>query len=278
VHAVEAVIGLVQREQHHDRSSYRLQRPGGPPDGLAEGGRGAPVSYTGMAWSGFRPSDDACVYGFHIPSNAAMAVALRNTAHLLRSVHREASLSGRAESLAARIAEGVTRHGTVADSSGHPMWAYETDGRGHHLRMDDPNVPSLLALPYVGWCSPGDPTYRATRRFVLSRANPWYVGGPHGHGLASPHTPAGWVWPLAWAVQGLTTEDPAERAQCLDLLEGTDGGTGKIHESVDLGDPARFTRGWFSWADMTYAHLVLRDVGLSGPADGTPIGPLNRPW
>lgn len=49
---------------------------------LPYNGLGKPVGFTGMTWSGFRPSDDACWYGYLIPSNMFAVVILRCLANL----------------------------------------------------------------------------------------------------------------------------------------------------------------------------------------------------
>ena len=46
---------------------------------FAKNGRGNPVGPTGMSWSGFRPSDDACMYNYLVPSNMMAVVALETT-------------------------------------------------------------------------------------------------------------------------------------------------------------------------------------------------------
>ena len=44
---------------------------------LSREGKGALVkSGVGLTWSGFRPSDDACIYGYLIPSNMFATVVL----------------------------------------------------------------------------------------------------------------------------------------------------------------------------------------------------------
>ena len=54
--------------------------------------------------------------------------------------------------------------------------------------MDDPNVPSLLAAPYLGFCSIDDEVYQATRRTILSPENPYYYEGERAAGIGSSHT------------------------------------------------------------------------------------------
>ncbi len=266
--AARRIVEVLAAEREHDPATYRLHRPGAAAhDHLAHDGRGAPVGPTGMTWSAFRPSDDACTYGYLVPANAAAAVGLDGLAELARCVWTDEELARSAAELGAGIRAGLAEYAVVAGPAGRPIWAYEVDGFGRALHMDDANVPSLLALPYLGFCAPDDPTYLATRDFILSPANPTYVSGRQASGVGSPHTPARHVWPLALAIAALTATSADLTASILDTLETTDAGTGRMHESFHVDDPGTYTRAWFSWADMTYAHLVLRSIGLSRGAD-----------
>jgi meiotically up-regulated gene 157 (Mug157) protein len=69
--AVRAMLDTWKTEQHHEtKSGYTFERFDCPStDTLPREGKGATVAHTGMTWSGFRPSDDACRYGYLIPSN-----------------------------------------------------------------------------------------------------------------------------------------------------------------------------------------------------------------
>jgi meiotically up-regulated gene 157 (Mug157) protein len=265
--AAASAVSVIDYERRHDRRGYRLSRPHGPAhDSLSHDGHGAPVGYTGMSWSGFRPSDDACTYGYLVPANAHAAVVLRRLAALDDAVLPDTTIKDRAASLSAGI-EAAVRAFAVTGTDTDSVLAYEVDGRGSRLHGDDANIPSLLSLPYLGWCSPADPLYRRTRASVMSPANPWFVRGRAASGIGSLHTRPGHVSPMAIAMAALTATEPGAVEEALLALEGTDAGTGRMHESFDANDPDRFTRSWFSWADMTYVHLVLRSVGLSGPAD-----------
>ena len=139
-------------------------------------------------------------------------------------------------------------------------FAYEVDGLGNALFIDDANIPSLLSLPLLGCISAEDESYKATREFILSGKNPYYFSGTKAAGIGSQHTPAGFVWPIALAVQALTDSSISKKLEALDLLEQTDGGTGSMHESFNVSNDKDFTRSWFSWADMTYVQLVLNSV------------------
>ena len=257
---VRAILGLWQTEQRHGTDSpYRFERDTTrQKDTLSHGGLGAPVAYTGMTWSGFRPSDDACVYGYLIPSNMFAAVALDETVSVLRSVLRLNDLAARAQTLAAQIREGIARYGVVEHPQFGNMYAYETDGMGHYVLMDDSNVPSLLAMPYYGFCAPDDPLYQNTRRFILSSENPYYFEGKVLRGTGSPHTPEGYVWHIGLVLQALTATDPGEAYDVLRMIAHSDADTGFMHEGVCADDPTQFTRPWFAWANSIFSELVLR--------------------
>jgi hypothetical protein len=137
------------------------------------------------------------------------------------------------------------------------MWAYEVDGYGNALFMDDANVPSLLSLSYLGWCAPSDPVYRRTRSLVLSTDNPWFDRGRAAEGIGSPHTPGGRIWPIAITMRALTSTDDREIATCLRTLATTDAKTGFMHEAFDADDPAQYSRPWFAWANSLFGELML---------------------
>ncbi|MEK8173674.1 glycoside hydrolase family 125 protein [Streptomyces sp. M19] len=257
------VIAVWRTEQDHESlSTYRFRRQEGPPsDTLRNAGRGTPVARTGMTWSGFRPSDDACVFGYNIPANLCAAAALDGVAELAHHVH-DTELVESATQLAAELRAATVRHGTVQHPEFGLIYAYEVDGNGNALLMDDANMPGLLSLPLVANIPATDAVYLATRRFALSPANPTWYRGTAAEGIGSPHTPAEHIWPIAIAVRGLTSTDDTERVTALRTLLSTDAGTGQMHESFHKDDPRRFTRPWFSWANAMYAELALDIAGL----------------
>ncbi len=267
--AARTIIALWRTEQHHEeRSTYRFQRLDGPStDTLVRDGRGSETVPTGLTWSAFRPSDDACEHGYNVPGNMFAAVELQHIETIARDVLGDDDLAASARGLRADIQRGIDEHAVVAAPSEEDVYAYEIDGRGGILLLDDANVPSLLSLPMFGWCGADDPLYLATRRFILSTANPTWVEGelPSGtdsSGLGSPHTPAGHVWPIGLCIEALTTDDPAEKDRIRRLLLETDAGTGLMHESFLVTDPTTFTREWFSWANAMFCELVLDITGL----------------
>ncbi len=257
VHQVlRTIVDQLRTEQRHENSPYRFERPTAiPTETLARQGRGTEVGYTGMTWAGFRPSDDACTYGYNIPANLFAAQALLAIGEFAEQVFDDGELASDARSLSAELVLGVQEFGIVEHDGGR-IYAYEVDGLGGVLRMDDANTPSLLSLPLIAPDVVDDGVWQATRSFVLSEANPYFYAGSVAQGVGSPHTDPNRIWPIALAVQGLT--GPAsERPALLQLIADTDGGTGQIHEGFDVDDPTKFTRPWFSWADSMFCELAL---------------------
>ncbi|MGF0115541.1 glycoside hydrolase family 125 protein [Promicromonospora sp. Marseille-Q5078] len=255
---LRTVVDQLRVEQRHDASPYRFSRDTTiPTETLARDGRGTPVGVTGMTWSAFRPSDDACTYGYNVPANLFAAQALRAVAEIADEVWADARLAEDARTLSGELVAGVAAHGVVPSPAGDgQIYAYEVDGLGGELRMDDANTPSLLSLPLVAPDVLDDEVWRATREFVLSPANPYFFTGTVASGVGSPHTKPGRVWPIALAVEGLTGT-PEDRVRLLRLIADTDGGTGRVHESFDPSDPTAYSRPWFSWADSMFCELAL---------------------
>ena len=180
----------------------------------------------------------------------------------MRRSHRDhfddGALAQDALALRDEIRAGIEKHAVVQHPRFGRIYAYETDGLGNHLLMDDANVPSLLSIPYLGFLAADDPAYLATRAFVLSDENPYFFEGRAATGVGSPHTPPRQAWPIGISMQALTATDPGEAERLLSSLASTTAGTGLMHESFDVDDPTRFSRPWFGWANSLFAEAVLR--------------------
>lgn len=247
--ALEVMLNLAQREQRHDPETYVFKRDNGVShDSLSHEGRGAPTAYTGMIYSAFRPSDDACVYGYLVPSNFFFLNELENLSQRLKTP--------KSESLARDIRSGIEKFAVIDN-----LYAYEVDGLGNALFIDDANIPSLLSLPLLAGASLDVDVYRNSREFILSSSNPYFFSGIRASGVGSQHTPKNHVWPIAMSVEALTSPSNEKKLKTLDILETTDAGTGNMHEAFNVDRPEEFSRAWFSWADMTYVQLVLDSVG-----------------
>lgn len=261
--AVDAIVDLWITEQNHTNlSNYRFERGTGIlSDTLPDNGHGTPVSKTGMTWSGFRPSDDACEYGYLIPSNAFATVVLGYLTEM-EAIQQNKELLNKIHKLKSQIETGLQQFGQVEHPEFGTIYAYETDGYNNFNLMDDANIPSLLSLPYLGFCDVDDPIYLNTRRFILSKENPYYFEGLYANGVGSPHTPKDHVWPLSLIMQGLTSRSRSEREEVLDTLLRTDDNTRFMHESFNADSPTNYTRPWFSWANALFSEFVMDLCGI----------------
>ncbi|MGX6961408.1 glycoside hydrolase family 125 protein [Vagococcus xieshaowenii] len=255
--ASKLIIETFKVEQHHEHSPYHFERFGErPEDTLTNNGLGEPVGYTGMTWSGFRPSDDSCRYNYLIPANMFAVVVLKYLNEIMLTIYQDAITAEEAACLANEIDLGIQTYGIVTHE-GKRVYAYEVDGLGNYVLMDDANVPSLLAAPYLGYCDIDDECYLATRDLILSTDNPYFYQGEFLEGVGSFHTPPNYVWPIALSIQGLTSTNYDEKIRLLDMMANNDGGTNYMHEGVYVDDPSQYTREWFSWANMMYCALLL---------------------
>jgi meiotically up-regulated gene 157 (Mug157) protein len=250
--AFARVLATLRTEQHHDRrSSYRH------PD-LANSGKGSWVRYTGMIWTGFRPSDDPARYQYNIPDNMFAVVVLQRLAAIENHVYHDRNAAANAWGLALEAQAGIEQYGKLSHAPYGKIYAYEVDGYGHANFMDDANIPSLLSIPYFTYLTANDPIYKNTRRFVLSNDNPFFYRGKYATGIGSPHTPHGYVWPLSLIVQALTSSDHNEINRVMGYIGASDVGDHRLHESFDADWPEAFTRDDFAWPNALYGELIQR--------------------
>jgi meiotically up-regulated gene 157 (Mug157) protein len=259
----EAILKTLQTFQEQQRKTsqgpYRFQRRTEvQTDTLACGGYGRPAKPVGLIFSMFRPSDDATVFPFLVPSNFFAVVSLRQAAEMLSRVHSDQESVTRCRALADEVEGALRQYAVVIHEKFGRVLPYEIDGYGNYYCIDDGNVPSLLSLPYIDAMGPGDPLYLNTRKFVLSDSDPYYCIGKAAEGPGGPHVGRDMIWPLGLIVQGLTSTDDQEVRQCLLTLQKTHAGTGFMHEAFNKDDPNKFTRKWFAWANTIFGELVLK--------------------
>ncbi|MBL1227158.1 glycoside hydrolase family 125 protein [Enterococcus sp. BWR-S5] len=258
IEGVKKILMVFRTEQDHSLSPYRFTRDTTRgEDTLINEGLGAEVVPTGMTWSGFRPSDDACKYGYLVPSNMFAVVILGYLEELFTTVLADSVLAEQAKALKDEIQQGIVQYGMTTNQEGKKIFAYEVDGKGNATVMDDSNVPNLIAAPYLGYISEKDEYYQNTRETLLSKENPYFYEGTFAKGIGSSHTPENYIWPIALAMEGMTTSDKKEKERILNLLTATDAGTHLMHEGFDVNDPNQYTREWFSWANMMFCELVM---------------------
>jgi hypothetical protein len=237
---------------------YSFQRESeAPSETCALGGWGNPALPVGMIFSMFRPSDDACIYPLFVPANLFAVTSLRQLAELAAHVLGDATLAAEAEALAAEVERALNQYGKTQHAGLGTIWAYEVDGYGNALKMDDANAPGLLSLPYLGCCAAGEQLYARTRAFALSASNPYFFRGRAAEGIGGPHVGMNMIWPMSIMMRAFTSQDEGEIRQCLRWLRDTTAGTGFMHESFDKENPARFTRPWFAWANTLFGELMV---------------------
>jgi len=183
---------------------------------------------------------------------------LRQLAELAAKAAGDVKLASEAEALAAEVEQALERYGKTQVEGLGTIWAYEVDGYGNQLRMDDANAPGLLSLAYLGCCATEDPLYVRSRQFVLSAANPYFFRGKAAEGVGGPHVGLNMIWPMSIMMRALTSRDEGEMRQCLRWLRDTTAGTGFMHESFDKDNAANFTRPWFAWANTLLGELVVK--------------------
>jgi uncharacterized protein len=227
-------------------------------DTVAGRGYGNPAKPVGLICSIFRPSDDATVFSYLVPSNFFAVVSLRQAAEMLEAIHHDTEAAGQCKALADEVAKALHEHAMVNLPGAGRVYAFEVDGYGNYYCTDDGNVPSLLSLPYLGAVKANDKLYQNTRRFLLSANNPYYCIGKAANGPGGPHVGIDMIWPLGLITQGMTSLHDAEIQQCLLTLQRTHAGTGFMHEAFHKDNPQKFTRAWFAWANTIFGELVWK--------------------
>ncbi|WP_066717383.1 glycoside hydrolase family 125 protein [Sphingomonas pituitosa] len=258
--SARTILRTFREQQRKDGPGpYRFLRSSDrPTETLMLDGYGPPSRPVGLIHSGFRPSDDACVYPFLIPSNYFAVATLRELAVLAIAVRQDAALANDAKALADEVAAALRDYGTMRLRDGREVIAFEVDGFGNAIFMDDANVPSLSSLAYLRCVDRDDPLWQRTAAAAWSDANPYWSRGNVVEGIGGPHVGLGHVWPMSLIMRGFSHDgDVRTLRNILRMLSNSDAGTGFIHEAVDQNDPAKFTRDWFAWANGLFGELLL---------------------
>lgn len=227
-------------------------------DGVPLGGYGYPAKPVGLIFSMFRPSDDATIFPFLIPANFFAVTSLKQAAEMLSKIHQDNASANACTALANEVDKALQQYATTVHPAFGKVYAYEVNGFGSYNLMDDANVPSLLALPYLGTVKNTDPTYVNTRKLLLSSSNPFFFKGKAGEGIGGPHVGVDMIWPISIVIRGLTSSNESEIRQCIRMLQTTHGDTGFMHEAFHKDDAKKFTRKWFAWANTIFGEFVLK--------------------
>lgn len=260
LNAIQNILATFRDQQRKDgKGSYSFQRKTERAlDTMTNAGWGNPVNPVGLIASSFRPSDDASTFQFLIPSNFFAVTSLRKAAEILKVVNKKLDLAKECTDLADEVERALQKYAIYNHPKYGKIYAFEVDGFGNHLLMDDANVPSLLAMPYLGDIDVNDPIYQNTRRFVWSKDNPYFFKGKVGEGIGGPHVGYDMIWPMSIMMKAFTSQDDQEIKSCVEMLMKTDAGTGFMHESFNKDDATNFTRAWFAWQNTLFGELILK--------------------
>lgn len=258
--AIETVLRtFIEQQRKTNRGPYSFQRrTTWATDGVPLGGYGYPVNPVGLICSMFRPSDDATIFPFLIPSNFFVVASLQQAAQMVKTIKGNTALAASLQALADEVATALQKYAVVSHPQFGKVYAYEVNGFGSYNLMDDANVPSLLSMPYLGAVSVTDPVYQNTRKLILSASNPFYFAGKAGAGVGSPHTGLDMIWPIGITMRGLTSTNDTEITDCIETLRQTHGDTGFMHESFHKDDSKKFTRKWFAWANTLFGEFLWK--------------------
>ena len=259
--SIQLILQTFREQQRwKDKGPYSFQRTTSwATDGVPLEGYGYPVKPNGLICSMFRPSDDATLFPYLIPSNLFVAAVLKQLIQLPLSQTIEwKKITEDAINLHNEIQKAVQQEAIIKHPVFGDIYAYEINGFGSHHLMDDANIPSLISLPYLGALKNTDPVYRNTRKYLLSEHNPFFFKGKTAEGIGGPHAGINMIWPLGIIMRGLTSNDPHEIKYCLQMLQLSNAGTGYMHESFHKDDSMQFTRKWFAWANTLFGEFVWK--------------------
>lgn len=226
-------------------------------DGVPFNGKSRPIKPVGLICSAFRPSDDSTNFPFLIPSNIFAVISLNQMSEIYSNVYGDVEFASMCLSLSEEVNSAIEEYAIAEHLDFGKMYAYEVDGFGNKIYMDDANVPSLMSLAYLNPDFKDSEIYQNTRSFLLSDHNPYFLKGKAAEGQASPHSGKESIWPMGIILRAMTSEDPDEIRQCLAWLKATHADTGFMHESFHKDDPFRFTRSWFAWANTLFGELIV---------------------
>ena len=258
--AAKLIIKTFREQQRkNDKGPYKFERrTSWATDGVPLGGYGYPAKPVGLIFSMFRPSDDATIFPLFIPANFFAVVSFKQMGEIFSKVYKDAATSKECLAFASEVETAIRKYGIVKHEQFGNVYAYEVNGHGSYNLMDDANVPSLLALPYLGAVSTADPVYQNTRKLLLSEYNPFFFKGKAGEGIGGPHVGVDMIWPLSIIIRGLTSKDKKEIRQCVSTLQQAHGGTGFMHEAFHKDDASKFTRKWFAWANTLFGEFIWK--------------------
>ncbi|MBI9072584.1 MAG: glycoside hydrolase family 125 protein [Melioribacteraceae bacterium] len=250
---------FVEQQRKENTGPYSFMRTTNRlTDTVAGFGYGNPIKPVGLICSMFRPSDDSTIYPFLIPSNLFAVVSLRQAEEMVTAIFNDNVFAAELKTLADEVEQAVKDYAISTHLEFNEIYAYEVDGFGNKVYMDDSNIPSLLSLPYLGAFDSNDGVYKSTRKFLHSDSNPYFFKGKAAEGIGGPHVGLDYIWPMSITMRALTSTDDDEIKECIKMLVNTHGGAGFMHEGFHKDDPKKFTRKWFAWSNTLFGELILK--------------------
>jgi len=258
--AIRLILQTFREQQRKENQGpyHFMRRTEWATDTVPGRGYGNPARPVGLIRSMFRPSDDATIFPYLVPSNFFAIVSLRQAAEMVETIRHDQELAQQCRALADEVEHALHQYAIVDHPKAGRVYAYEVDAFGNYYCTDDGNIPNLISLPYLGAVKPGDKIYLTTRKLLLSPDNPYWCVGKAASGLGGPHVGVDMIWPLGLIVEGLTATGDPELKRCLQTLQTTHAGTGFMHEAFNKDDPNKFTRAWFAWANTIFGELIWK--------------------
>ncbi len=222
-------------------------------------GKGRPVKPVGLIASSFRPSDDGTMYPFLIPSNLFAVESLAQLSEIYKEVIKDKSFAKECSSFSEEVLNAINKYAIADHLDYGKVYAYEVDGFGNKVYMDDPNIPSLIAMKYLlEEKHYQTDVYNNTRKYLLSSDNPYYFKGKAGEGQGGPHAGMDTIWPMGIILRAMTSEDDKEIVWCIKQLMETHNNSGFMHETFNKDDASKFSRSWFAWANTLFGELIVK--------------------
>lgn len=258
--SIETILKVCKEQQRKESPGpYNFRRTSEwAIDAVPMGGAGYRINPVGLICSTFRPSDDATIFPFLIPSNFFAVVSLKQASEMIREITNDTRLADELIALSDEVREALNKYSVLKHPGYGAIYTFEIDGFGSAYLSDDANVPNLLSLPYLGAVGKDDVIYENTRKFVWSDNNPFFFKGKAAEGIGGHHNGSDMIWPMSIIMKALTSNSEKEIQQCIQVLQATHAGTGFMHESFHKDDSNKFTRHWFAWANTLFGELLWK--------------------
>ena len=245
-------------ENCNDGPQYFFQRNTNESFDTIHFGRGNPCKNSLLIKSYFRCSEDCCLFPYNIPENALVYVTFKQLKEILEKKNVQYnSLIIELETISNNLYEGIKKNGIKTDEkTGEKFYVYEIDCYGNYYFMDEPRYPSLLSLPFFGFCEFNDEIYLNTRKRILSSRNPYYIVGKIGSGESSAHSFRNYNSTLFTIMRGLTSRNLKEIEECIDLIVKSTTNFNYLNEYFDINNVNYYVNFPFAYANSFFCVLI----------------------